>query len=105
MIWKDIILWMSPTHQPETYDKGFTIEEGDYTGISFVFGFRDEDNITGAYTDLNALSWSWPEMLGGGYHFMKLEGRFIDTNSNTATYATHMGTARENNTFGKRDAQ
>ena len=26
---------------------------------------------------------------------MKLEGRFIDTNTNTATYATHMGTARE----------
>ena len=78
-----------------TYDQGFTVEEGDYTGISFVFGFRDDDNITGAYPDLNAASWSWPEMLGGGYHFMKLEGRFIDSNTNTATYATHMGTARE----------
>ena len=78
-----------------TYDAGFTIEEGDYTGISFIFGFQDEDNITGAYPELNALSWSWPEMLGGGYHFMKLEGRFIDSNTNISTYATHMGTARE----------
>lgn len=79
----------------DTYEAGFTIEEGDYTGISFVFGFRDEDNISGAYPELNILSWSWPEMLGGGYHFMKLEGRFIDSETNISTYATHMGTARE----------
>ncbi|MDH5604532.1 MAG: hypothetical protein OEY51_11355 [Cyclobacteriaceae bacterium] len=71
------------------------IEWGAYEGISMVFGLREDKNLSGQYPDLNALSWSWPEMLGGGYHFMKLEGRFINAQGNIATYTTHMGTARE----------
>src|SRR5690606_25985553 len=30
-----------------------TILTGDYTGISFVYGFNEEDNVSGAYPDLN----------------------------------------------------
>ena len=71
------------------------IEEGSYTGIGFDFGFNSSNNISGSYTDLNASNWSWPEMLGGGYHNMKLEGKFIDTNTDTISYAYHMGRARE----------
>lgn len=66
-----------------------------YTGIAFNFGFIDSDNTTGAYPDLNAANWSWPEMLGGGYHFMQFEGSFIDTNTDTLGFTYHMGTARE----------
>lgn len=78
-----------------TFDTGISLEEGVYDRLSFVFGLKEDKNISGIHTDLNALSWSWPEMLGGGYHFMKLEGRYIDTMTNTASYTTHMGTARE----------
>ncbi|GAB4248169.1 MAG: hypothetical protein Kow0079_00130 [Vicingaceae bacterium] len=79
------LTYVSPTH----------IEEGNYTGFSFKFGFDTNDNVDGAYTDLNAASWSWPMMLGGGYHFMKFEGRFIRTVGDTVGYQMHMGTARE----------
>lgn len=68
---------------------------GNYTGIAFRFGFDEEDNISGAYPDLNAASWSWPEMIGGGYHYMKFEGRFIDSNTDTSSFQYHMGTDRE----------
>jgi hypothetical protein len=71
------------------------IEEGSYTGIGFDFGFNSSNNTSGVYTDLNAANWSWPEMLGGGYHNMMFEGKFIDTNTDTISYAYHMGTARE----------
>ena len=71
------------------------IEEGSYTGIGFDLGFNSSNNISGSYTDLNAVNWSWPDMLGGGYHNMKLEGKFIDTNTDTISYAYHMGKARE----------
>mgnify|MGYP006091169643 CR=1 FL=1 len=71
------------------------IEEGSYTGIGFDFGFSSSNNTSGAYTDLNAANWSWPEMLGGGYHNMMFEGKFIDTNTDTISYAYHNGTARE----------
>ncbi len=71
------------------------IEEGSYNGIGLVFGFTEDDNINGAYLDLNSASWSWPEMLGGGYHFMKFEGKFIDATNDTTNFTYHMGTARE----------
>ena len=67
---------------------------GNYTRISFVYGFNEEDNIDDAYTDLNAASWNWPDMLGGGYHFMQFEGNFNNSNNESQTYAYHNGTAR-----------
>ncbi len=74
---------------------------GTYNSISFTFGFDREDNIDGAYPDLNAASWNWPEMLGGGYHFMQFEGKYQDgTNENP--FALHMGTAvLPNDDFGQ----
>lgn len=67
---------------------------GDYTGISFIYGFNQADNQTGSYPDLNAANWNWPSMLGGGYHFLQMEGSFDDTNGNPQPYAYHNGTAR-----------
>lgn len=66
---------------------------GEYSSISFTFGFNETDNIDGFYADLNSASWNWPEMLGGGYHFMQLEGKY-DDNGIESPYAYHMGTAR-----------
>ncbi len=67
---------------------------GDYTGISFIYGFNEADNVSGAYPDLNAANWNWPSLLGGGYHFMQMEGSFDDTNGAPQPYAYHNGTAR-----------
>lgn len=67
---------------------------GEYTGISFVYGFNELDNRSGAYPDLNAANWNWPSMLGGGYHFMQMEGMYDDTNGAPQPYAYHNGTAR-----------
>lgn len=71
---------------------------GDYTGIGFTWGFDEDDNTSGAYADLNAASWSWPAMIGGGYHFMKFEGKFIDSNTDTTAFAFHNGTASNSGT-------
>ena len=72
------------------------IPNGDYTGIGFTWGFDEADNTSGSYADLNAASWSWPAMIGGGYHFMKFEGKFIDSNTDTTAFAFHNGTASNN---------
>ena len=68
-----------------------TVTKDSYTGIAFNFGFSEADNVSGAYADLNAASWGWPDMLGGGYHQLKLEGRYIDTATDTINYQFHMG--------------
>ncbi|MCB9223423.1 MAG: hypothetical protein H6582_04520 [Crocinitomicaceae bacterium] len=60
-----------------------------YVGIGFNFGFDATDNISGQYSDLNSASWASPEMLGGGYHQMKFEGRFIKQAGDTSTFQYH----------------
>ncbi len=69
-----------------------TIPEGEYT-LSFVYGFNEEDNQDGAYSDLNSVSWNWPQMLGGGYHFLQMDGQY-NVNTEPAPYNFHNGTAR-----------
>ncbi|MEN8810078.1 MAG: MbnP family protein [Flavobacteriales bacterium] len=75
------------------YTPEVMVPEGKYTGVSMTFGFDEEDNRDGAYTDLNAASWSWPMMIGGGYHFLKFEGMFTDNTGTTKGFAFHNGTA------------
>lgn len=65
-----------------------------YTGISFIFGLEEANNISGAYPDLNAVSWNWPDMLGGGYHFMQMDGNYQTEDSSFAPFNFHHGTAR-----------
>ena len=77
------------------YATNIVVPPGTYTGISFVYGFNEEDNIDQAYLDLNTASWNWPEMLGGGYHFMQLDGAFTSpTNLSPLPFNYHNGTAR-----------
>jgi hypothetical protein len=57
--------------------------------LSFRFGFSDEDNIDGIYQDLNSVSFNVPEMLGGGYHYMQFDGKYIDNNDEEAGFNYH----------------
>ncbi|AFL81009.1 hypothetical protein Aeqsu_1520 [Aequorivita sublithincola DSM 14238] len=70
---------------------------GDYNGIAFTYGFNEKDNTSGSLPDLNAANWNWPDMLGGGYHFMQMEGKYDDGSGGELPYAYHNGTARVSN--------
>lgn len=69
------------------------IPEGNYTVISFTFGLDEQFNVSGAYADLNSVSWNWPENLGGGYHFLQMDGTY-ETPEGAQPFNYHMGTAR-----------
>jgi hypothetical protein len=62
--------------------------------VAFVYGFNEEDNVSGQYSDLNTVLWNWPEDLGGGYHFMQLDGNY-DVNNDPKPFNYHNGTARQ----------
>lgn len=79
-----------------TYSPATKIPEGNYESISFTFGFDEEDNVSRAYPALTTINWNWPDMLGGGYHFMRLEGDY-DSLGTSKIFRTHMGTARNDN--------
>ena len=72
---------------------------GTYSNVSFVFGFVNEKNIDGAYNDLNAVSWNVPLMLGGGYHYMQLDGKFLNSNNESQGYNYHAIRARLSLTY------
>lgn len=60
------------------YELSEKIPYGSYSGISFVYGLVPEDNVTGSLgLELDQLM-EWPMMMGGGYHYMKLEGEYIN---------------------------
>ncbi|WAC01230.1 hypothetical protein N7U66_13990 [Lacinutrix neustonica] len=85
-----------------TYSPLDNIPLGTYTNVSFTFGFDAEDNIDGAYLDLNSESWAVPNtpMLGsvGGYHYMQLEGKFTNSTTPETGYAYHVIRAADGNT-------
>ena len=73
-----------------------TMPSGDYSHVFFTFGFDNDANYNNNYQDLNSASWIVPSMLGGGYHFMQLEGKFIDNTTTEKGYAYHAIRAVDN---------
>ena len=51
------------------------IPYGNYTAVRFVFGLDEARNTNGAYPNPPENNMEWPIPLGGGYHYMKLEGK------------------------------
>ncbi|MGB0879852.1 MAG: MbnP family protein [Polaribacter sp.] len=58
--------------------------------LKFTFGFTDADNTDGIYQDLNSASFNVPGMLGGGYHYMQFDGKYLDTNNAEANFNYHV---------------
>lgn len=66
------------------------IPYGSYDKISFVYGLVPEDNISASLgLELDRLM-EWPVPMGGGYHYMKLEGEYINNNE-TNFFNFHAG--------------
>ena len=78
----------------------YTLDEkiatGTYSNVSFLFGLRNEKNIPSAYLDLNTVSWNVPMMLGGGYHYMQFDGKFINNIDETQGFNYHAIRAVDN---------
>ena len=64
---------------------------GHYTAIRFTFGLDETDNYTGLFSDPPESEMFWPDMLGGGYHYMKLNGKYLNTEGRLAPLAIHLG--------------
>jgi len=64
------------------------LNKGEYRNIEFTFGLDSTKNISNLYVNEEFHTrMFWPEMMGGGYHYMKIEGRF----DNNSFYNTHTG--------------
>lgn len=63
-----------------------------YDSVSYFIGvplpYNEHGKLTSTYENV---AMEWPDMMGGGYHFLKLEGHWKDTGS-ISGYAIHLGT-------------
>ncbi|TVZ56436.1 hypothetical protein OD91_1721 [Lutibacter sp. Hel_I_33_5] len=71
-----------------SYESPKTVHPGIYD-LTFIFGFKDADNVDSAYKDLNTANFNVPAMLGGGYHFMQFDGKYKDTNIQDSNFNYH----------------
>ncbi len=91
--WKDIHYIdtdIPDTHIWEVFDK---IPEGTYDSITFTFGIPEEKNISFMYVNPPESFMFWPEFLGGGYHYLKLNGKWLAQGQQTQTtpFDFHLG--------------
>ena len=68
------------------------IPNGQYAYISFTFGLDSVKNesyaLPSTYENNNM---EWPIPMGGGYHYMKFEGRYIKDDGSIGSFNTHTG--------------
>lgn len=92
-ILKDYMLTDLSNASTFNFNGNVSIPTGQYT-LRFIWGFNEEDNVDGAYPDLNTASWNWPTMLGGGYHFLQFDGKYNVDTAMPSPFNFHNGTAR-----------
>jgi hypothetical protein len=73
-----------------TYAPSKEIANGSYDYISFVFGLDATKNITNHFVNPPESNMTWPVPMGGGYHYMQLEGKF-DSSGVIKNYEIHTG--------------
>jgi len=81
------------TDIPETfvYTPADSVKTGVYDKISFTFGINEKKNISRLFVNPPESFMFWPEFLGGGYHYMKLNGKWLDSLNKPKVFNFHLG--------------
>lgn len=82
------------------WDPKFEVETGTADSLTFLFGLSEERNVSGLFVNPPERDMFWPEVMGGGYHYMKMNGRWIDPLQQMQAYNFHMGIGSVTDTSG-----
>lgn len=90
------------TDLPETkLIESENIAENRFSKIIFTFGFDEANNISNRFTNPPESFMFWPEYLGGGYHYMKLNGKWVNEDNLLEPFNFHLGIGQEYNEENK----
>jgi hypothetical protein len=64
--------------ETRTHEFSEKIPEDYYSEISFIVGFINTDNKANMFSTAPEMQMFWPKNMGGGYHYQKLEGQYLD---------------------------
>lgn len=74
-----------------TWDVEDNIPVGTYDSINFIFGITADKNISYMFVNPPEMYMAWPVPLGGGYHYMQMNGKWLDSISQVENFRFHMG--------------
>ena len=77
------------------------VPAGKYDSISFVFGITGEKNQSFMFVNPPESFMFWPEHLGGGYHYMKLNGKWKTNEGAVKPFNFHLGIGQVYNGQGE----
>lgn len=67
------------------------IPQGDYLAMSFTFGLTDAQNQSYRFVNPPECDMSWPTVIGGGYHYMKINGKWLAEDGQVKPFNLHTG--------------
>ncbi|MDR2907854.1 MAG: hypothetical protein LBU91_07705 [Bacteroidales bacterium] len=71
------------------------VPAGSYHSVSFTFGLNAQDNRSNQFPNPPENMMTWPEPLGGGYHFLMLNGKWKNPGEPTDQgFGLHLGTLK-----------
>jgi hypothetical protein len=82
----------------KTWEVADDIPAGDYKSITMTFGIKGEKNQPLMFTDPPESDMLWPINLGGeqgGYHYMKLNGFWMNQEDQREPFNFHLGVGQE----------
>lgn len=90
--WKDYHYVDTDLPETQTWEVYDDIPAGEYDSIAFTFGFDEQKNQSFMFVNPPESYMFWPEFLGGGYHYMKLNGKWLPQGQNqNSPFDFHMG--------------
>ncbi len=80
MINKENDIYYIDSHYPATqkWQVFDAIPTGEYEKVTFTFGINQAKNQSFMYVNPPEVEMVWPEILGGGYHYLMINGKFWD---------------------------
>jgi hypothetical protein len=70
---------------------GDEVPTGDYDSITFVFGIPEAKNSSNRFVNPPEVFMGWPVVLGGGYHYMMMNGKWTDPQGVMQPFNLHLG--------------
>lgn len=72
-----------------------SVPVGNYTSLSFTFGLTDMQNQSYRFVNPPECNMSWPEVMGGGYHYMKINGKWLADDGQVKPFNLHTGRGQQ----------
>ena len=62
-----------------------------FDSITFTFGLSEEKNLSNYFVNAPEINMFWPEVLGGGYHYMMFNGKWQKPDNTLSGFNLHLG--------------